>query len=296
MTQLKKIIILGDSGFIGSHLKIFLTKQALDLEIIGLSSQDVDLTDAQQVSQLSQIFDHNCAIIMCSMLKKELGDDLQVYIRNMQMIYNLAQLLENKKIAKFIYFSSAAVYGEDIENLSIDEETAINPRTYYGMAKFSSECILSKIFESEPQKLLILRPPAIYGPGDRTKSYGPAGFIDKILNQEVITLWGDGREKREFIYIDDVSELVTKLLLINYSGVINIASGCSSSFQQIIDYIANLTDQEPRLTNRPRSKEKVDHGFSSKLIQQIMPDFIFTTLKDGVASTLTAEQSRMLSK
>lgn len=293
MDKLTKIVILGDTGFIGSHLKTFLKVHLPMVEILGISTRHTDLTNLEQVMELQNLLDENSTVIMCSMLKREMGDSNEIFAKNMQMINHLAQMLKEVSIAKLIYFSSTAIFGEDIHNEAIVEETAVAPRTFYGLAKLNAEFIFNHLFENQSEKLVILRPPVIYGPGDRSKTYGPTKFIDHALKNEILTLWGDGTEKREFIFIEDVCQVILQLLMQDKGGSVNLVSGQNYQFQQIISFIENITQEKLEIDSRPRTKKQIDHGFINKKLHDFCPKFEFTPLAKGIEKTILVERESL---
>src|SRR5256885_1807933 len=78
--------------------------------------------------------------------------------------------------------------------------------------------------------LLILRPALVYGPEEPGYYYGPSGFLQKARAGAPITLWGDGSELREFLFIDDVVDVTTRLLCGGACGVLNVVSGASYTY------------------------------------------------------------------
>lgn len=289
--EIKRIVILGHTGFIGRHLENFF-KNKENIELIGNDLPSVDLTKDSDVISLKDIFDMQTGIIMCSAIKRDYGDNLDNFLKNIFMIINVCKLLETHPVRRFVYFSSAAVYGEDIQNLNISESTEINPTSYYGMAKYASERLLHKAFESKNDNgLVIIRPPVIYGPGDKP-CYGPSGFIKAALNKEAITLWGDGSEKREFIFIDDIVRIVNHLMFHNYGGILNIASSKSYTFKEIIDKIAFLTHTKIEINSRKRTKNKVDNEFNNKNLQNLFPELTFIELEEGIKKTIEYIKSK----
>jgi len=276
--NIERVVILGHTGFIGKHLENFFKKKYP--EVIGKSLPDFDLT--KDFDSLKDIFDTKTAVIMCSAIKKDHGDNIDNFSINVNMVVNVCKILETNPVKNFVYFSSAAVYGEDIHNLQISEKTAINPTSYYGMAKYVSERLL---WEVSKNNLIIMRPPVIYGPGDKP-CYGPSGFVNAALNNETVTLWGDGTEKREFIFIEDIVQLIDKLIINNYNGELNLASGKSSTFKEIIDIVSSLTNSNIEVNSRERTKDKVDNVFDNSELLKIFPGFTFTPLMDGIKKTI----------
>lgn len=123
MADPRKILILGHNGFIGSHLSSYLDRHA-SMEVVGRSLPSVDLTRQENCQQLSAHFDKDTVLIILAAVKRQFGDSLSVYMQNMEITRNIADLIEANPVQRVIYFSSAAVYGEETENLDISEETS----------------------------------------------------------------------------------------------------------------------------------------------------------------------------
>jgi len=284
--EIDRIVIFGHTGFIGRHLERFLKEKHPELEIIGASLPSVDLT--KDSAPVKGLFGMKTAVIMLSALKREHGDNLDNFLKNVKMAVNVCKQIENNPVKRFIYFSSAAVYGEDVQNLSINEDSPVTPTTYYGIAKHSCERLLRKATGSgKGSALTILRPPIIYGPGDNS-GYSPSGFAKTAMRGETIKLWGDGTEKREFIFVEDVARAVEKLVLNNHDCTLNLASGKSYTFAEIIDELSKLTNSEIKVESRKRTKEKADHGFENTALLKVFPEFSFTPLSEGLKKTIDA--------
>src|SRR5690348_15585203 len=186
--DLRRIVLLGHTGFVGSHLVTYLRRHRPDLELVALSVEDLDLTRAEAVEHLSALFEADVGVVMTAGVKRQWGDTLEAFSHNLSMAQNVCHALAARPVGRFLFFSSAAVYGEANENEAIDENTGVSPTSYYGVAKFASECLLRQTLR---RGLVAVRPPLIYGLGDTSKSYGPAGFVHAALHGEPITLWGD---------------------------------------------------------------------------------------------------------
>ncbi|MFA6202459.1 MAG: NAD-dependent epimerase/dehydratase family protein [Gallionella sp.] len=280
----KKIIILGHSGFIGSRFEQMLSVSGR-WEVIGRSLPEIDLTDPVQVLQLAPYMTPDATLVLAAAVKRQFGDTLEVFRQNMAIVENVCRLLALYPVGRVIFMSSAAVYGEETENRCISEQTRVNPTSYYGINKYTAECLLKKVC-ADKMSLVCLRPPLIYGPGDSGKTYGPAGFVAAAIESQPVTLWGDGTELREFIYIDDICRLIEHLVDHPFMGELNVVSGMPYCFA---DVIAILKKSLPTLAvaSRPRSKQKADNAFDHQKIRALLPaDFRFTSLETGVLAML----------
>jgi len=282
----KKIIILGHSGFIGSHLENELSATGM-WDVVGRSLPDVDLVNFESASQLKSFLVPDAVLVLAAAVKRQFGDSLDTYQRNIAIVQNICRLLQTNPVGRVIFVSSAAVYGEETNNINIDEKAKVNPTSYYGISKYAAERLLQKACEeNKVTSLVCLRPPLVYGPGDQGQTYGPSGFAAAAKEGKAITLWGDGTELREFIYVADLCRVIECLGSSNYQGVINIVSGQSYRF---IDIVKALKIIFPDLAtnDQARSQKKVENSFDPHRLKSLLPsDFLFTPLEQGLALTL----------
>lgn len=284
--QIRRVVILGHSGFIGAHLmKAF---AVTGVETRGLSFPEVDLTRADCRPQLLDAFDDGTAVVLCSAIKRQFGDTIESFRQNTAIIENVAAAIAARPVARVAFMSSAAVYGEETHNMSINEKTPVNPTSYYGIAKFTGECLLRKAFSGlGAPSLVCFRPPLIYGPGDPGRTYGPSGFSAAVSKEQPITLWGDGTELREFLFVKDACAMIRYLTLGCFEGTVNLVSGTSHSFVDVIASLRRAKSREILVNHRERTKNKADNAFEARLVRSLLPaDFAYTSLDQGVSLTL----------
>jgi UDP-glucose 4-epimerase len=285
-TAINNVLVLGNRGFIGRHLEARLKKEYPQLETAGLSRQELDLTQGQSPNQLKKHLQADTALIVCSGIKAQVGNDLAAFEKNIAMMTHICRALEAQPVARVLYLSSAAVYGEEVEDLRISEKTVKKPGSYYGIAKQTSELMLRQALKNHTDTTaLMLRPPLIYGPNDPVKPYGPALFLDAVEKGEDIRMWGEGDEKREFLFIDDLTKMVTGLIQHPFDGVLNTVNGQSHTFADIIAILGELFPGKVTVKSRERSKAKVDCGFDASLLLKLLPDYRTTSLADGLKMT-----------
>lgn len=293
---IRRILILGHSGFIGSHLYKKFAETFPRIELIGRSFPELDLSRSESVEVLKGLFSRQSAVVLCSGIKRQLGDSLDIFEKNMAIVSNVARALEISPVGRLIFFSSMAVYGEDIHNPAISESTQICPRSYYGLAKYAGEKIFERIFSRQEGAFLAIRPPVIYGFGDASATYGPAGFLKASLEGEAVTLWGDAEELREFIYIDDIVDIVSRLVTGRQTGVLNIASGRSYSFREVLDAVKKIFPEGVQVKSRPRTKDKADIVVQNLKLKEWLGDFRFTPIEEGIRKMFMLEQGRLKSE
>jgi len=282
----RRIIILGHSGFIGGQLERHLLKSG-DGEVVGRSLSDIDLADSRSAADLASLFNLQTILVLAAAVKRQFGDTPDAFRKNMAIVENVCHSLKANPVRRVIFLSSAAVYGEETENLSINEHTAVNPTSFYGIAKYCGERLLGKTCaDGEKTSLISLRPPLVYGPGDKSNTYGPVGFCAAAMARRPITLWGDGTELREFIFIDDLCRLIELLIESEFSGELNVASGTRHCFADIVSI---LKGKFPSLevTSRPRTRPKANAAFDAGRLKALVPaTYQFTSLASGIEQLL----------
>jgi UDP-glucose 4-epimerase len=278
-----RVVILGHSGFLGALFTDALRQAAPNLQVLGLSAPEFDLTQDGAAATLAKELGANTALVTLAAIKRQVGDGPEPFRLNVAIHAALAHAIEAGKPKRILHFSSGAVYGEDIENLAIAEHTPVVARSYYGLSKIAAEFMIDKAAATVPGcSVTHLRPATVYGPGDLATAYGPSGFLDAAVHDREITLWGEGEELRELIYVDDVITLSVRALFLDHTGPLNIVAGQSYSFRDALRAVEMVTGKTLKVTSRPRSKGKVDNQYDNSALRRTFPDARFTDLTTGV--------------
>jgi len=285
-----RFLVLGHDGFIGRVIVERLRARYPKAELNGRSIADVDLTAEASAERIVPLLGADAGVIMLAAMKRQLGDSIAAYEQNMRMVANLGRAIERNPPARVVFFSSTAVYGEDVANTAITEETPPNLRSFYGLAKLSGELLLGKVCSALPATSLVsVRPPTVYGPGEKVVSYGVGSFLKEVASGGPIRIWGDGSELREMIFVEDLAEIVARLFELDFAGPLNIVAGHSYTFRDVLDAVRAVAGREIAVETRARSKDKVDNAFDGQRLRGLFPDFAFTPLTDGVRRTVAQE-------
>lgn len=279
-----RIVLLGHTGYIGSRLALALqTAGPSGVPVAGRSAPALDLTRRESVVALEDLLEPDAALIVCAAIKKQLGDSPEIFEQNMAIVLNICRAVAARRVRRLVFFSSAAVYGEDVQHGVISESTDVEPTSLYGIGKYTAERLLVRLAGQQPGlSLLILRPALVYGPHEPAYYYGPSGFLRQAVSGSPITLWGDGTELREFLFIDDVVALTARLVFGEVTGVLNIVSGTSYSYVEALAAVADVIGRRPEVSSRTRTKEKVDHRFDPSRLLAACPGFVFTPMREGI--------------
>jgi len=106
--------------------------------------------------------------------------------------------------------------------------------------------------------------------------------MNAAINKDELILWGDGTELRDYVFIDDVAEIVFRLTYSSFHGVLNLASGVSYSFRDVLDTIESISGRKLSGNSRPRTKAKVDNVFSNDRLMKEIGRYSFTPLPQGI--------------
>lgn len=272
----KNVLLVGKSGFVSTRFQKLLKSKKIKFQVIG--SKEIDLISDKSSKKLEKFNKGNnlYTIYFFSALTPDKGKDEFTLIDNIKMISNFLKFFPIQKVKKFIYISSDAIFG----NISkINDQTQPIPSDLYG----SMHLIREKIIEShfDKSKIIILRPTAIFGFGDTHNSYGPNRFINQAVNKGEITLFGQGLDKRDHLFIDDFINVLLSLISSSRSGAFNVANEKSVTFKsialQIKDIFKNKYKKNVSLTYINNDNEISIKNF--KKIDQLILNKMNTNIK-----------------
>ena len=133
--------------------------------------------------------------------------------------------------------------------------------------------------------LAVVRSTLIYGDGDPHNGYGPNRFRRLAAAGQEIVLFGEGEERRDHVLVDDVAEIVCRVIERRSRGTLNIATGEVFSFREIAERVAARVNPTVPVRGTPRQGE-MPHGgyrpFDIAACRQAFPDFRYTSLADGL--------------
>jgi nucleoside-diphosphate-sugar epimerase len=199
MVDRKKILITGKRSYIGSSLINWLNKwpemyESIDISVRGDEWETYDFS-------MYDVLIHVAGVVH----KKEKKKMEKMYFDiNTDLTIKLAKKAKKEGIRQFIFISTMAVYGLEGElkrKLVIDEQTICKPKTYYGKSKLLAEMQLKQL-EEENFKVVILRPPMIYGEGCK----GNYQHLKKLIS--VLPVFPNIKNERSMINIDNFSEFI----------------------------------------------------------------------------------------
>lgn len=280
VTQPSRVIIIGAFGFLGKKLNSYLSGQGI--KTVQLDLPDIDLLQSQCVEQLQAVVQPKDVIVFTSALTPDKGKDRATMLKNIAMGNHLCQFLESTDCTQVVYFSSDAVYGSSEE---IRRETSCcQPGDLYGLGHLVREEMIKAAAKKRDIPLVILRSCAIYGEGDTHNSYGPNRFMRSALEEQKITLFGNGEEKRSHIFIGDVIRIIELCLMNKSVGLLNMTSGKSISFMELANKVKDKFDERIEIQCTPRQNPITHIHFDPTEFIKAFPKFDFTSFEDGLST------------
>jgi len=301
----KKIIITGGLGFLGFSIFKKLINENYILVIDNLSSNITKkkfITNNKNGSfyelnitsnTMGEIFEqYNPEIVIhCAAqtnVIESMKNPLKTKINNIDGTRNILESVKSLENCYFVFISSGgAIYGEP-KYLPVDENHEMNPISNYGISKLKGELLTKKILSGSEINYSIIRPSNIYGPGQKTENVIPK-FIKFMKNKQEIIIFGDGSSSRDYIYIDDLVEIILKLCEKKINCTINASSNQEIKIIEIFNFLKKQLNYDLKPTFLDdRKGEIVNISLDNSKMIKILNFNHFTTLKNGLIKTINS--------
>lgn len=280
--QQKKILIAGGTGFIGSHLvsKLVLLKS----HIIVVSrhrpkiySKNVkyitaDLTSTECVNKLSrEKFD---IVVNLTGESNRINTEKVPTVNTFAVTNILLTLIKKNLLIKFVHLGSRLEYGR-AKYLPVNEKHPTLPKDVYSIEKLLSSSLINRFCTYFNIPFTIIRASNTYGPHNKFKfnnhnliNY----YIDAAVKKQKLTVFGSGRQKRDFIFIDDLISAIVLVLISNKSNgqIYNVGYGKPISFYSFVKLIADEANVKVKLRKWPKEYLAIETGDYYADISKIM--------------------------
>jgi UDP-glucose 4-epimerase len=256
----KSILITGGRGFIGNHLFRALSENN-DVKIFDIvDGKDVKNFDLlkKELKNVDVVF-HLAGLIS---VEESMRNPLGYIENNIIGSYNVLKAALENNVKKVVFASSAAVYGDYPENPK-KEDMHLIPKSPYAFSKVAAERFMEN-FNNNGLSTISLRFFNIYGPEQKIdSSYASVIpiFITKALRNENLIIYGNGKQTRDFIYIEDI---INALILASEkgSGVFNIGSGKPTSINELSNLIIELANSKSKIIHEKEREGDIIHSLS----------------------------------
>lgn len=282
----KRVVILGSSGIISINLQEEMKKRSINTLTIGRSTINLKNHNARKL--LNRKIKNGDTIVFIA--AEAPVKSFKMLINNLKICNNVCNSLQNKKIFHLVYISSDAVYADIKEKITENSKTL--PLSLHGLMHLTRESILRSKFN---KILCILRPTLICGMGDSHNGYGPNRFIKCALKKKPIKIFGNGEERRDHIFVDDLTKIIVKCIEMKGLGTLNLASGKVHSFKYLARLIINLSKKKSKLIKIKRTGPMPHNGyrpFNIQLLKDNFKDIKMTPITLGIKKYLTELRSK----
>ena len=304
-----KVLVTGGAGFIGSHVVDRLVEEGHQVVIVdnlatgkrknvnrAASLYKTDITSWR----LERVFRNerpNIVLHLAAQINvpRSIADpvfDAQV---NVLGTMNVLQQAVRYGCRKVVFSSSGgAIYGEQ-ETLLATESHAAKPLSPYGISKLCGEHYLSYFQRVSGIPVVSLRYANVYGP--RQDPDGEAGviaiFIQKMLNNEQPIIHGNGRQTRDFVFVDDVAEANLVAMGQDAHGVYNVGTGAETSVNELFRMLAGLTASSVKELHGPaKAGEQIRSVVDPSRIKQELGWEVKVDLAEGLKQTVEFFQGK----
>ena len=262
----KKALVTGGAGFIGSHLVETLHKNNIEVLVVdnlltgkkeNLNSLDLENTiyrDVGSEDTLEHIKNFNpdvCFHLAAqSSVVISVEDPLLDFEHNLLQPVQLIKTLLDTDCKQFIFTSSGGtIFGEPDAIPTSEVDYAGDPASPYGLAKKKLNELIEAMLQNETMSYSILNLSNVYGP--RQDPHGEAGvmsiFTGKLINNETPTIYGDGKQTRDYVYVLDVVDALIKSAETDDNLFLNIGTGVETSVNELVSILSQKIswDGEP---------------------------------------------------
>ena len=301
-----KVLITGGAGFIGSHLTECLlagnhTVRVLDNLSTGkrenlpasaaVEFQQGDIRDRAEVNAAVRDIDAIVHLAAVASVQASVDDPVSTHETNFDGTLFLLEAARHAGIKRFVYASSAAVYGDNTA-LPLAEDASLKPLSPYAADKLAGEHYLSFYFNKFGLQTTAFRFFNIFGPRqDPSSPYSGviSIFVERSLRGERVTIFGDGMQTRDFVYVGDLATLLVAALSTPATAgqVINIGRGRQSSLLELLTALEQLTGKPVERRHAPARIGDIVHSRADTTrLQRLLGRVPETDLATGLRAIL----------
>lgn len=298
---MSKILVTGGAGFIGSHVAEALVERQHDVTVLddlsgGFVDNLVDGTrfvqgDICDVELVNNLFVHgqfDYVYHLAAYAAEGLSHFIKRfnYTNNLIGSVNLINAAVNTQVKCFVFTSSIAVYGSSTE-LPMTEKTPAHPEDPYGIAKLAVEQELHVCKEIFDLDYIIFRPHNVYGErqniGDKYRNVVGI-FMNQIMQQKPMTIFGDGEQTRAFSYIGDLAPILAEAIDVPeaYNQIFNIGADQPYTINELAEAVAYAMGVSPQIEHLPARNEVWDAYSSHAKLQRVFGNRRLHSLEEGL--------------
>lgn len=297
----KRILITGGAGFIGSHLAAAFVDDGHDVIVIdnlsagckenlpdGTEFVKADLRDGVP-SVLNGRIDVVFHLVAQINARESFSDPVADAKTNIVGGLQLLEALSEVNIGRLVTFSSGGAIYDPSGEMPFFESSPVAPQTPYGLAKLTLEKYHDLLADKLPD-YTILRPSNVYGPrqGWGKENTGVVAiFINQLLADKPLTIYGDGSQTRDFVYVQDVVRAAKTVFSEGIDGVFNVSTGRPTSVKTIAETLIDIAGSGKVDYNEAIAGEVKESCLSSEQLQSQSTWQPQTAIKKGLKKTFS---------
>lgn len=302
------ILITGGAGFIGSHLCDALLDKGYAVRVLDdlstgkrdnlqlahphLELIEGDVADAALVARAAEGCKAIVHLAAVASVQASVDNPVKTHQSNFIGTLNVCEAARLAGIRRVLFASSAAVYGNNGEGQSIAEDTTKAPLTPYAVDKLASEHYLDFYRRQHGLEPVVFRFFNIFGPRqDPSSPYSGviSIFCERALSGVPITVFGDGEQTRDFLFVGDLVTVMVQALELEQvqEGAVNIGLNQATSLNQLLAALKTVLGDLPAVSYGPARSGDIRHSRADN--QRLLARFAFpapTPLTEGLARLL----------
>jgi len=284
MSEAKRVLVTGGAGFIGSHVVDRLVADRCEVRVLDdlstgklenisryvkrgrVAFVEGDIRDASVVEESVEDIDVVLHFAAVTSVPLSVENPRFTFDVNVKGTVNLLSECAKKKVGKFLFTSSSAVYGEP-KFLPITEEHPTNPMSPYAESKIAAETFVHGFYEKELLSSVVLRLFNVYGPRQGVNDYSGVitRFIDNCKRGAPLVIYGNGGQTRDFIHIQDAVDAILIAMDDEYAegNVFNIGSGVATSIFDLADTVMEIAGVDLQVLYEEARPGDIRHSYAN---------------------------------
>ena len=302
------VLITGGAGFIGSHLADALLAKGYSVRVLDdlstgkrsnlqLDDPRIELIegDVADAALVAKVMVGCCAVAhlaAVASVQASVDDPVRTHQSNFIGTLNVCEAMRQAGVKRVQFASSAAIYGNNGEGQSIDEDTAKAPLTPYASDKLAGEYYLDFYRRQHGLEPAVFRFFNIFGP--RQDPSSPYSGVISIFSERAvkglpITVFGDGEQTRDFVYVEDLVDLLVQAIEAPTLevGAVNVGWNQATTLKQMLQALREVVGDLPPITYGPARSGDIRHSRANN--QRLLQRFTFpeqTPMSVGLARLL----------
>ena len=256
----KRVVILGSTGIISTNLQRILKKK--NIKFISVGRSKFDLKSKKTIKKLRKKIKKRDSIIFIA--AEAPVKNSEMFLNNIKICETVCGSLEKKKIDQLIYISSDAVYA-DIKG-KITEKTVTSPNSFHGLMHMTRELMLKNKFKK---------------------------FVGLATKNKPMLIFGNGEERRDHIFVDDLVKIIAKCLEKKALGILNLVSGKVYSFKYLAKLIIAETKSNSKLIKIKRKGPMPHNGyrpFNKNLLNRHFQEIKISPIEIGIKKYIESKK------